>query len=80
MMVDTSTVPPEKPKPSFEMWADRTQAAARTVIGGQPVAAVRRIVLYTVVELCLLLAPVWIGFVVVGAIAVMLLMATDVYR
>jgi hypothetical protein len=57
--------------------AERTEGALRTIIGGAPVAAVRRIVLYIVVELSLVLAPVTPIAIGVGAVSVVLLIATD---
>jgi hypothetical protein len=71
------TVPePEEPTPTTAQLAlKRGESIARNVVAGSPVGAVRRLVLYVVVAVALILAPAPVA--VVGLIGVLLLIGTD---
>jgi hypothetical protein len=77
LVVDTPTLT-EREQGLADRVRQRAEDAARTLIAGSPVGAVRRIVLYVIVGLTLLTEPT--PFAAVSLVAWVLLIATDVLR
>jgi hypothetical protein len=77
LVVDTPVLT-EREQGLADRVRQRAEDAARTLIAGSPVGAVRRIVLYVIVGLTLLTEPT--PFAAVSLVAWVLLIATDVLR
>lgn len=71
------TVPEPEPQdiPGGLVVIHKVERAGRILIAGSDVGAVRRIALYTIVAVCLV-----VGLVPLGLVALMLLATTDVLR